>query len=82
MAVAAGMPCRIDGPWSGQVANAASLHLALGADPELLMFSGDLTGPLETASDLIRHPAPGRVAPAPGPGLGTAGLDLWRPETA
>ena len=81
MCNATGTRMRIDGPWSGQVANAASLHLALGADPELLMFSGDLTGPLETASGLIRHPAPGRVAPAPGPGLGTVGLDLWQQET-
>ncbi|MEM0922610.1 MAG: mandelate racemase/muconate lactonizing enzyme family protein [Pseudomonadota bacterium] len=71
MATAAGMPFRIDGPWCGQVAAAAALHVALGADRELLLFSSDLTDPLETERKLIAHPAKARVGPAPGPGLGS-----------
>ncbi|MEL6477068.1 MAG: enolase C-terminal domain-like protein [Pseudomonadota bacterium] len=70
MATAAQMPFRIDGPWCGQVAAAAALHVALGADPDLLLFSTDLTNPLETGRGLITHPALGRVGPAAGPGLG------------
>ena len=80
MAVAAGMPCRIDGPWSGQVACAVSLHLALGVPEDLLLFSGDLTDPLDTPNDLIRHPAPGRVGPVAGPGIGPLARDAIEGE--
>ena len=44
---AAGVPFRVDGPWSGPVAAASAIHLALGAGSGLLC-SADLTDPLGT----------------------------------
>lgn len=70
LAAAAGIRMRVDGPWSGPLAAVANLHLALGAPRDLLLASADLTDPFEETFDMIRHPAPGHVAPGPGPGLG------------
>lgn len=80
LCAAAGVRMRIDGPWSGQIGTAAVLHLAMGAAPELLTASLDLTGPLETSRQMIHHPAPGRVALADGPGLGPIPEGIF-PET-
>lgn len=70
MCRAARIPMRIDGRWSGQIAGVGQLHLALGAPADLLLATIDLTEPIETGREMIRHPAPGRVGPNPGPGLG------------
>lgn len=70
MCRAARIPMRIDGRWSGQIAGVGQLHLALGAPADLLLATIDLTEPIETGREMIRHPAPGRVGPYPGPGLG------------
>ena len=67
---AADVDVRIDGWWSGQIAGAGSLHLACGAQPSTMLATIDLTDPLDTPGNLIVKPAPGRVAPAPGPGIG------------
>lgn len=70
MAVAAGVPVRIDGPWSGPIAAAAMVAVAIGAPKDALLCSTDLTGPLEAPAKLITWPSPGMVAPPTGPGLG------------
>ncbi len=70
LAATAGIRIRIDGPWSGQIGAAAMLHLAMGAAPDLLTATLDVTAPLETPREMIRHPAPGRVSVAEGSGLG------------
>lgn len=70
MCLAAGMRVRIDGWWAGQIAAAGALHLALGAPEPLMIGSIDLTDPIDTPNDLIARPAPGRVAPVAGAGLG------------
>lgn len=70
MCAAAGIPMRIDGWWSGQVSGAGALHLAAGAPPATMLATIDLTDPLETDRSLIVKPTPGRISPAPGPGLG------------
>ena len=44
--VTKGMKMRIDGPWCGDIATAAILHLALGAPPDLLIAGCDLREPL------------------------------------
>ncbi len=67
---AAQIDVRIDGWWSGQIAAAGSLHLACGAQPATMLATIDLTEPLDTPGNLIIRPSPGRVAPAPGPGIG------------
>ncbi|MEM7292324.1 MAG: mandelate racemase/muconate lactonizing enzyme family protein [Pseudomonadota bacterium] len=49
---------RIDGPWCGDIATAASLHLALGTPSDLLVAGCDLREPLNLPTDLagiIRH---------------------------
>lgn len=74
---ASGIKVRIDGWWAGQVAGAGALHLAAGAAPETLISTIDLTDPINTARDMIRHPAPGRVCAVPGPGLGPIPDDLF-----
>ena len=74
MCAAAGMRVRIDGWWAGQIAAAGALHLAVGASPATMIASIDLTDPIDTARDLIVKPAPGRVAPASGAGLGMVQL--------
>lgn len=78
MCSAAEIDMRIDGWWAGQIAGAGVLHLAVGAQPSTLLATIDLTDPLETAKNLIVKPAPGRVAPAPGPGLGAVPANLVR----
>ncbi|MEM6624299.1 MAG: enolase C-terminal domain-like protein [Pseudomonadota bacterium] len=77
MCEAAGMPMRIDGPWSGEIAAAADVHLALGAPEDLLITSGDLTDPLELTPTLVTHPAPGMVGVADGTGLGPIPAGLF-----
>lgn len=71
LCVAAGMPLRVDGPWCGPVAAAASLHLALGTPSDLLICAADLTDPFGFTSSMIRHPGPGQVAVGDAPGLGS-----------
>lgn len=67
-----GVKMRIDGPWSGDIATAAALHLALGAPPELLIAGCDLREPLDLRPPLggAVPAAGGKTAPPPGPGLG------------
>lgn len=74
LAAAANMPMRIDGPWCGDVATAAILHLASGAPPGLLIAGCDLREPLaiETTLEGAVARGGGRIAPSPGPGLGIA----------
>ncbi len=73
-AAAAGMKMRIDGPWCGDIATAANLHLAVGAPPELLISSCDLREPLVLKPCLegIRNLPDTRIALNPGPGLGVS----------
>lgn len=77
LSAAAGRPMRIDGPWCGQIGSAAALHVAVGAPPDLLMFSGDLTGPLDAGNAMMCHPVPGRVGPVAGAGLGPVPETAW-----
>ena len=66
------MKMRIDGPWCGDIATAAILHLALGAPPDLLIAGCDLREPLVQEQDLkgvIRFDGC-RIGPPSGPGLG------------
>ena len=73
-ATAAGMKMRIDGPWCGDIATAANLHLAVGAPPDLLISSCDLREPLLLAPKLggIRNLPDTRIALNEGPGLSVA----------
>jgi len=66
------LPMRIDGPWCGDIATAANLHLAAGATPELLVAGCDLREPLLIDPDLggAIAIANARIAAPPGPGLG------------
>lgn len=62
---------RIDGPWCGDIANAAILHLAVGAEPDLLISSCDLREPLMIEPDLqgaVHYK--GRLSPPTDDGLG------------
>ena len=70
LATAMGVPMRIDGPWCGPLAAAASVHLALGVPEDLLLFSANLTDPLEASPSMLDASQPGRVATLPGSGLG------------
>lgn len=67
---ASGMRHRIDGPWCGPVAASANIHLALGADPDLLISSADLMDPFEIDNPLVRQSKPGCLSPVPGAGVG------------
>lgn len=71
-AAAAGMKMRIDGPWCGDIATAANLHLAVGAPAELLIASCDLREPLVLTPNLggITNLANTQITVNPGPGLG------------
>ncbi|MEM9604315.1 MAG: mandelate racemase/muconate lactonizing enzyme family protein [Pseudomonadota bacterium] len=85
-ATRAGLRVRIDGPWCGDIAAAAILHVALGAPPDRLISGCDLREPLALATDLkgLVCVEGGRIAPPAGPGLG-AGLNpdaLGRPDTS
>ena len=66
------MQMRIDGPWCGDIATAAILHLALGAPPDLFIAGCDLREPLTIEPGLngVTELPDGRIAPPPGPGLG------------
>ncbi|NNE24010.1 MAG: mandelate racemase/muconate lactonizing enzyme family protein [Rhizobiales bacterium] len=72
LCAARNMQLRIDGPWCGDIATAAILHLALGAPTGLLIAGADLREPLTIEPGLngICELPDGRVAPQPGPGLG------------
>lgn len=67
-----GMTMRIDGPWCGDIATAAILHLAVGAPTGMLIAGCDLREPLEIDSDLkgVIDKGSTRIAPPPGVGLG------------
>ena len=68
----ASVKMRIDGPWCGDIACAAILHLAVGAPPELLIAGCDLREPLVIDTDLrgVVRVGDTRIAPPPGVGLG------------
>jgi len=51
LAAEKGMRIRIDGPWCGDIATAAILHLALGAPPDLLVCGCDLREPLALGTE-------------------------------
>ena len=75
-----GFGMRIDGPWCGDIAAAAILHLAVGAPPEFLIASCDLREPLECEVNLggvIRFDN-GQISPPSGPGLGLGNEPLER----
>jgi len=70
--VSSGMKMRIDGPWCGDIATAAILHLAVGAPPDLLIAGCDLREPLVRKRDLkgVVSLGKSRIAPPSGVGLG------------
>jgi L-alanine-DL-glutamate epimerase-like enolase superfamily enzyme len=70
--VGANIKMRIDGPWCGDIATAANLHLAAGVPPNLLIASCDLREPLLLEQNLhgVVNSRPGRIAPPVGPGVG------------
>jgi L-alanine-DL-glutamate epimerase-like enolase superfamily enzyme len=78
----AGMNMRVDGPWCGDIATAAILHLAVGAPPELLVAGCDLREPLmvEPVLNGVMRLRDGRIAPLPGPGLGFEDTAKWFAE--
>jgi len=63
---------RIDGPWCGDIASAAILHLALGAPSDLVIAGCDLREPLDIDIGLqgVIEQAHHRIAPPPGHGIG------------
>ncbi len=79
--VAADMKMRIDGPWCGDIATAAILHLALGAPEDLLIASCDLREPLVIEPDLrgVTTRSDTRVAPPAGIGISLPGNALGAP---
>lgn len=85
-AAARAMKMRIDGPWCGDIASAANLHLAVGAPPELLVASCDLREPLalEPCLSGLQTLPDTRIAPNPGMGLGLSLLTdaLGAPEAS
>ena len=70
--VSSGMKMRIDGPWCGDIATAAILHLAVGASPDLLIAGCDLREPLVREQDFngVVSFDGCRIGPPTGPGLG------------
>ena len=68
---------RIDGPWCGDIATAAILHLAIGAPSNLLIAGCDLREPLVLKPCLQGVTAVGttRIAPPTGLGLGVEAND-------
>ena len=70
--VSLGMKMRIDGPWCGDIAAAAILHLAVGVPPELLIASCDLREPLDRRVDLkgVIQLGDNLIGPPRRPGLG------------
>ncbi|MEM7118778.1 MAG: mandelate racemase/muconate lactonizing enzyme family protein [Chloroflexota bacterium] len=84
LCAAAGVKMRIDGPWCGDIASAAILHLALGAPADLLIAGCDLREPLTINPDLhgvVSLPG-ARIAPPNGVGLGMNDISeqLGKPE--
>ena len=75
--VSLGMKMRIDGPWCGDIAAAAILHLAVGVPPELLIASCDLREPLDRTVDLkgVVQLDDNLISPPRGSGLGIEALD-------
>jgi L-alanine-DL-glutamate epimerase-like enolase superfamily enzyme len=71
-AIEAGMRVRIDGPWCGDIATAAILHLAVGMPGDLLISGCDLREPVAIPVDLngVRHAGGNKIAPPAGFGLG------------
>ena len=61
----AGIKMRIDGPWCGDIARAAIVHLAMGAPPDLLIAGCELREPLTRNPDLkgLTHTTPTRISP-------------------
>ena len=70
--IEAGIKIRVDGPWCGDIATAAFLHLAVGVPPELMIAGCDLREPLVITNSLngVKQCSPGRIAPSSGAGLG------------
>jgi L-alanine-DL-glutamate epimerase-like enolase superfamily enzyme len=66
------MRMRIDGPWCGDIAAAAILHLAVGAPADLMIAGCDLREPLTLEPDLqgVVAKGPARIGPPSGAGLG------------
>ncbi|MBC6442168.1 MAG: mandelate racemase/muconate lactonizing enzyme family protein [Rhodobacteraceae bacterium] len=78
MCVAAGIRVRIDGWWAGPIAGCGALHLAVGVPGDIMMGSIDLTAPIDTPNVLIARPAPGRIRPVAGAGLGLSpDIPFW-----
>ena len=75
--VSLGMKMRIDGPWCGDIAAAAILHLAVGVPAELLIASCDLREPLDRRVDLrgVIQLGDNLISPPRGSGLGIDPLD-------
>ena len=71
-AIASKTPMRIDGPWCGDIASAAILHLAVGTPEDQLIAGCDLREPLTLPLDLkgVRHISSGEIAPPHGEGIG------------
>ena len=73
-AIEAGMQVRIDGPWCGDIASAAILHLAAGMPEHLLICGCDLREPVAMPFNLngVRKLEGNMIAPPQGSGLGIA----------
>lgn len=71
-----GMQMRIDGPWCGDIASAAILHLALGTPPALLIAGCDPREPLDLNPVLngLFPAGNGWVQPTSAAGLGLKNL--------
>jgi L-alanine-DL-glutamate epimerase-like enolase superfamily enzyme len=71
-AIEAGMRARIDGPWCGDIASAAILHLAIGMPKDLLISGCDLREPVAIPVELnsVRHSKGNKIAPPEGFGHG------------
>jgi L-alanine-DL-glutamate epimerase-like enolase superfamily enzyme len=83
-AIEAGMRVRIDGPWCGDIASAAILHLAVGMPENLLISGCDLREPVAIPFNLngVRPAEGNMIAPPEGFGLGITLTDnlLGPPE--
>ena len=82
--IEAGIKIRVDGPWCGDIATAAILHLAVGVPPELLIAGCDLREPLVIAASPggAAYLNGGRVSPPTGIGIGIPSINevLGEPE--
>ena len=83
-AISAGMQVRIDGPWCGDIASTAILHLASTTPAEALICGCDLTEPLviEPKLSKVNQDDLGRIYPPAESGLGIddPGKILGKPE--